>query len=214
MKCSLGTEELAGIMCALSVHRASSSPAGAAIVLPPPCQLLPMECPIFMIFRICTFFAILKLESLSPHSSMPNLWSVGLPHPCVSHSHCPWRAHSPVVTHIPSATSGLNLASGTPADLLKPEGLPRTIIFLGPDVGKASPGAGSFESLTKSLPTHVLIHGPASGELALCSCPSTTTGDVLPDLDTPVVQLHTSGTHSTHRRCHLNTWHYEQVAFV
>ena len=133
---------------------------------------------------------------------------------CLPQPHCPWRAHSPVVTHIPSATSGLNLASGTPADLLKPEGLPRTIIFLGPDVGKASPGAGSFESLTKSLPTHVLIHGPASGELALCSCPSTTTGDVLPDLDTPVVQLHTSGTHSTHRRCHLNTWHYEQVAFV
>ena len=76
---------------------------------------------------------------------------------CLPQPHCPWRAHSPVVTHIPSATSGLKLASGTPADLLKPEGLPCTIIFLGPDVGKASPGAVSFESLTKSLP-HSCAH--------------------------------------------------------
>nr|XP_005910566.2 PREDICTED: olfactory receptor-like protein OLF4 [Bos mutus] len=53
-------------------------------------------------------------------------------------------------THIPAATSGLNLASGTPAALLKPEVLPCTMIFLGPDIGKASPGPGSFESLTET----------------------------------------------------------------
>ena len=133
---------------------------------------------------------------------------------CLPQPHCPRRAHSPTDNHTLAATSGLNLASGTPAALLKPEVLPCTMIFLSPDVSKASPGPGSFGSLTETrvCPPHVLIHDSLQVNFPYAPPPPPIAGEFLPDLDNPVVQLHTAGTHSTHRRCHLNTWHYPQAA--
>ena len=122
------------------------------------------------------FLCHTKTEELVPTLSHAHSVVSGFAPPmCLPQPHCPRRAHSPTDNHTLAATSGLNLASGTPAALLKPEVLPCTMIFLSPDVSKASPGPGSFGSLTETrvCPPHVLIHDSASGELSLCSSPST-----------------------------------------
>ena len=161
------------------------------------------------------FLCHTKTRELVPTLSHAHSMVSGFASPmCLPQPHCLWRAHSPMDTHIPAATSGLNLASGTPAALLKPEVLPCTMIFLGPDIGKASPGPGSFESLTETRELAALTCSSMTllqVNLPYAPVPPPTAGEILPDLDTPVVQLHTAGIHTTHRRCHLNTWHYPQA---